>query len=510
MVEDKTYTRASARSVVQYFRIEGLYGYRTIAFNSDYAATVLIAKNGSGKTTLLAALDAFLKCQFSRLKELPFTRLSCKLAPFDFEVVLTLDEITKYTTNQAIETEARRLEVEVSALYLFLEEYAASTDRLSADDEFAVTIRSKHGYTLAQAQAACNKLVESLREHSSVVKDAWTTIQHALVNIEVVYLPTYRRIEFAVAPRQDRYGRIRRNVLGDAKPGLYSGDIQFGLSDVVERLKQLNQRIVLDSSLGYRELSASIINELIGGQFDRIVPNRDDIPDRAELELFFSRLKEDRSHRRYGPIVEVSIPKIEQIYSGVDGSISQESNKFLYYFLGKLNSVIQSTREIEALVRDFIANCNSYLSSSDVSTTLSDERISSPSLGEVESKVLTLSRRDLTISVDSVHARRKIPLNSLSSGEKQMISLFAKLYLYPPKEKLILIDEPELSLSIDWQRQILVDIVRAPSCRQVLAITHSPFIFDNALEPFARSLTSTIDPTIDLAIGDEVEESPNE
>jgi len=53
---------------------------------------------------------------------------------------------------------------------------------------------------------------------------------------------------------------------------------------------------------------------------------------------------------------------------------------------------------------------------------------------------------------------------------------------------MVLIDEPELSLSLDWQRQILPDVLKAPTCQQVIAITHSPFIFDNELEPFAGSL----------------------
>ena len=72
-----------------------------------------------------------------------------------------------------------------------------------------------------------------------------------------------------------------------------------------------------------------------------------------------------------------------------------------------------------------------------------------------------------------------------------MISLFAKLFLYP-KDKIVLIDEPELSLSLEWQRHILVDVVNARQCRQIVAITHSPFVFDNSLEPFARSLTSGV------------------
>jgi predicted ATPase len=58
------------------------------------------------------------------------------------------------------------------------------------------------------------------------------------------------------------------------------------------------------------------------------------------------------------------------------------------------------------------------------------------------------------------------------------------LYLDPGK-KIVLIDEPELSLSIDWQKRLLTDVISAPSCEQLLAITHSPFIFENELDPFA-------------------------
>jgi predicted ATPase len=92
-----------------------------------------------------------------------------------------------------------------------------------------------------------------------------------------------------------------------------------------------------------------------------------------------------------------------------------------------------------------------------------------------------------------------------------MISLFARLYLYP-KKKILLIDEPELSLSIDWQRKILVDIVSAQSCQQIIAITHSPFVFDNALEPFATPLKLRIDASTpnEAIIGDDEDEAHDE
>lgn len=107
-------------------------------------------------------------------------------------------------------------------------------------------------------------------------------------------------------------------------------------------------------------------------------------------------------------------------------------------------------------------------------------------------KKMIVDRTNLSVSVISLPADKEVPLDALSSGEKQMISLFARLYLYPGK-KIVLIDEPELSLSIDWQRGILVDILLSPNCEQVVAITHSPFVFDNALDEYSRPLCVSFD-----------------
>ena len=126
-------------------------------------------------------------------------------------------------------------------------------------------------------------------------------------------------------------------------------------------------------------------------------------------------------------------------------------------------------------------------------------------LKSIDQKIMRMDRKDLSVYVESIPGRKQINLDALSSGEKQMISLFAKLYLYP-KRKLVLIDEPELSLSIDWQRGILVDVLLSPKCEQVIAITHSPFVFDNALEPFARSLDLAIEQSPELALNFEGDE----
>jgi hypothetical protein len=248
----------------------------------------------------------------------------------------------------------------------------------------------------------------------------------------------------------------------------------------------MNQRILVQSNNGYRELSANIINELIDGSFqsEHLKP----IPTREELSLFFSRLRDSEN---VGPrfYYKVKPPDLDKIYEKERGS--DPGDQFLYFFLNKLESVIRATHDVELQVEEFINRCNRYLSSSDPST---DPPLASPEdQPDPDAKQLRLNKKDLRVHVENLATKRKVPLDALSSGEKQMVSLFAKLFLYPNK-KIVLIDEPELSLSIEWQRHILVDVLGAPLCAQIVAITHSPFVFDNELEPYARSLAVRIEP----------------
>ena len=204
-----------------------------------------------------------------------------------------------------------------------------------------------------------------------------------------------------------------------------------------------------------------------------------------------------------GPFLEVDEPDLERIYA-VESSIPTQSIVFLKYFLGKLKLIIDRTREIERPIEDFIVRCNRYLSargqiSGNDGSNSTRERME-------DGKQLKLDRVTLQVRVESLPEERKIPLDSLSSGEKQMISIFSKLFLYP-KEKIFLIDEPELSLSIDWQRSVLVDIMSADQCSQMIAITHSPFVFDNELDPFAGSLmTRRTDKIAEFDFDEEVDD----
>ena len=87
-----------------------------------------------------------------------------------------------------------------------------------------------------------------------------------------------------------------------------------------------------------------------------------------------------------------------------------------------------------------------------------------------------------------ISVKNKIELDQLSSGEKQIVSLFSHLYLSEENQYFVMIDEPELSLSVPWQRQFLVDIKKGVFCSGLIAVTHSPFIYDNDLDKYAHGL----------------------
>ncbi|MDR0982971.1 MAG: ATP-binding protein [Culturomica sp.] len=70
-----------------------------------------------------------------------------------------------------------------------------------------------------------------------------------------------------------------------------------------------------------------------------------------------------------------------------------------------------------------------------------------------------------------------IPLHKLSSGEKQLLIILLKAFLMEEKPYILLMDEPEISLHIEWQYRLLEEIRKLnPNC-QIITSTHSPSIF---------------------------------
>lgn len=70
-----------------------------------------------------------------------------------------------------------------------------------------------------------------------------------------------------------------------------------------------------------------------------------------------------------------------------------------------------------------------------------------------------------------------LPVGALSSGEMQILLILLRVFLLNGRGTVVLIDEPENSLDIDWQFDLVNLLVRLNPNAQFFITTHSPALF---------------------------------
>ena len=109
-------------------------------------------------------------------------------------------------------------------------------------------------------------------------------------------------------------------------------------------------------------------------------------------------------------------------------------------------------------------------------------------LSQTKKQVDVAGKGQLTVSVNGNPDSR--PISALSSGERQLLVMLAHLSLNPNLvgSGVFIVDEPELSLHIDWQEKFVDAIREANPKVQLILATHSPAIILDRTES-CRSLS---------------------
>lgn len=105
-----------------------------------------------------------------------------------------------------------------------------------------------------------------------------------------------------------------------------------------------------------------------------------------------------------------------------------------------------------------------------------------------------LGNKKLIIKTDEVYVetdRERHSISDLSSGERHLLCLLSILSYLGQERDLLIIDEPELSLNIEWQRKLL-PLFRAILPRtQIVVASHSPSIVNDRFECLSELVVST-------------------
>lgn len=146
--------------------------------------------------------------------------------------------------------------------------------------------------------------------------------------------------------------------------------------------------------------------------------------------------------------------------------IYQEEHQYLQDLIDELINSYNRLKIYDEKITGFTDTCNKYLNN----------------------KSFVYNPSEITLKLYSKDDNSELELSMLSSGEKQIVSLFSRLYLESERKCILLIDEPELSISMRWQKMLLPDIVRSNNCNLLITVTHSPFIFDNEFDNDAQDM----------------------
>ena len=449
------------------FCIFGLWGEKQVELSFAGNKLLLVGENGSGKTTILRMVYETLACKWAMLS----------LEEFDYIEL-------HFENADTVKIEKKKLKI---AKELFVAPDSALMRELPAPIRRSVIERAD----ISGREISCDQILEvideygypdreltnSLKEKMEAVESkALSQYSNAIrnyLNCKIIYLPTYRRVEKRIGYVNEKE-YIRRHMFAPYRSksrGLWEEQAieiaKTGMDDVEYFIQMTIDDIKRKADISASRLNYQCFSGILKKTSDTVNYDPSLLSD-EEIQNVFGSINSDV----LSPEDSIQIKEQLSHMKGMDAPAHQTYEQIVYYFYSMLHERYLQLKENEKIILSFFDACNDYLVNKEF--------------------VYDAKQYKYEIRITDGSEAKTIDLEHLSSGEKQVVSVFSYLYLSKPEQFLILIDEPELSLSVPWQKKFVVDIAKGNQCAGVVAVTHSPFIFDNNLRPFAHALEEFI------------------
>lgn len=442
---------------IKEFKIEKLFGIYNVDIPFTDNINIFVGENGLGKTTILNALNYVIQGDSESLSTIEFKKIILILGNNN-KIEINHDELldnknTMFERNRFIHgsyDENHNFLTRKIMLEIIKEISPKVLDEKEAREKMLNILQRKYKYDLPVS--AIERIYDSVLKDNSFIEELKQSWEYKVYDYmkqldKIIYLPTYRRIEedFNSYVENDsdrdyyRKNRKKRNF----------SYLQFGMDDVQEAIDNACNTLRNNTNEGFKGMTSNLLTNYIKINEDT---NKKEIHNKifnsSTLEIVFSRLAD-----KIDPNIQ------NKIISMIDNNSIKEDkyHQYLISIINELTNIYEKNKQIDDNIENFKNVCNNYL----------------------VNKRVEYDKFKIECTVKQNSTNEIISLKSLSSGEKQILSLFSKLYLLSEERNIILFDEPELSLSILWQKELLPDIINSNRCSFIAIITHSPFIFDN-------------------------------
>jgi ABC-type transport system involved in cytochrome c biogenesis ATPase subunit len=465
--------RPSRRLTITRFYIEGLFETLDVDIPIKDNSIVLVGVNGIGKSTVINIFYYFVSRQWRRLSEFHFSSATIEINGKvfcvhrnDLNQSLNVAPYLRYFPTRYVSAAQRFLEADELEAFVQLEDLRLSDVRRLSDLLGMPTGMIREMHSLLRA---ADFPLDSLQPE--VIRDL-TRALAAEIGPQILYLPTYRRIEkdlrFIFPELDEDVFRYQRRVGMSRKADHYVELVSFGMEDVEGSIRETLASLKEEARTALNGLAGSYLRDVIRGSADTYDRSSFREIDEETISDTLDRVEERTLPERDKEMLRGFVQQLRQRGKGR----MRVQDRYLAHFFSRLMKLTAELRAREQPIRAFASVCNNYL----------------------EGKQIIYNEKDYSIGV-TLSDGRSVELSDLSSGEKQIVSLFAHIYLTPDKRFLVIIDEPELSLSVLWQKRFLEDVLRSEKRDSLIAVTHSPFIFDNSLQNQSADLRSFMRPS---------------
>ncbi len=398
--------------------IKGLFGRFNYKLNfEDKNIVILTGPNGFGKSTILQIIDAVANNSFFYLLKIEFKEIKFCFKSENEDMFFT---ITKKTGNLYIDNMLIKISKKWSNINKIINNIVASYPKgKEIKDE-----KYSNAFNLLFKNIIIESL-ESQKKKKIIKNDFQNRLKNLRNNIGEVRLISEQRL-------------LKKQNLNEKNEEIV---------DVVLHLPEEFQKEISKVSERY----SNIANEL-----DSTYPQR----------LFNAKeeIKNENEFRQYMEICKTKFDKLREYDLAEMPSIgeSQYNSKYGTALKIYFDDFSKKYEVFEALIKKF-----------DLFTSIINSRFNF--------KKVKISKSHGLEIIDQSDSNKKIDLQQLSSGEKQEIILFYNLIFNTKDNLLLLIDEPEISLHIVWQKMFLDDLLKIIDVTKINVIlaTHSPQIISN-------------------------------
>ena len=417
--------------------VDGLfrvYDHR-INLDLDDRVTLLHGPNGVGKTSILRMTDAILRDNLARLKTIPFSRLMLEFHDGStLELRVASKPKTDDGTHELTLTNGGKSNSEVVSLGPSeAETIAAQIDFLRPHGSMAdmwIDLRDGELLTESDIISRFGDLHPNFKRHQKDMSWFSSFLENANTHlIEAQRL--VRRHQDSKSSRSLRSLRFDRQPISSVVD--CSEDFRKRLDDTMADYGRHAQ--TLDQSFPQRLISATeklTVNELQ--------------TEMDTLDKKIARLKE------IGILDETPIHPFD---IGTLGNMNDPTQALV------MTLYVHDTAGKFKVLDEFADRTRLFLDSVNA---------------KYRHKKIRLDRQEGLVAVSDND--EPLVLDCLSSGEQHELVLHYDLLFRVPSNTIVLIDEPELSLHVAWQKRFLSDLVNIVQLSgfDVLIATHSPFI----------------------------------